>query len=82
MSKKLFLIHRIYRHILFLFKWFKNFKFYLENINWELSDRFIRKNYFRFGSTVGLGLYDRTIQLYKHHKGETIKLIFNRFNCR
>lgn len=77
--EKLFLIHRIYRHILFsLLNEFKNFKFYLREYKLGIvrSDLF-RKNYFLdLGSTVGLGLYDRTIQLYKHHKNKTIKLEF------
>lgn len=78
-TRKFFLLHRIFRHILFssLSK-FQNFQFYLREYKVGLvRSSLYKNNYFlNLGSSAGFGIYDRTLQLFKHYKDRTINIEF------
>ena len=73
------LLHRMFRHVFFssMVK-FKNFQFYLREYKIGLVRSSLYKNnyYLDLGSSAGFGIYDRSLQLFKHYKNKNINIEF------
>ena len=78
-TRRFYLLHRMFRHILFssMVK-FKNFQFYLREYKIGLVRSSLYKNnyYLDLGSSAGFGIYDRSLQLFKHYKNKNINIEF------
>ena len=81
--EKFYTLQRIFRHLFFSeLKSFKNFLYIPREHNIGLvRSNIFKNNYFlHLNSTLGYGIYDRTLQLYKHHKLNTVNIFFTKKN--